>query len=230
MATDQESDAAGQEPIGAVGLFRRWTADSPIEPPQSRPASDVSAAADITAGPDDIGKASVDEAELAAASLVADGQAELMQARAEAARIQAEARERLVEVIRREQALAASEASVDDPGIRAMANARHEATAIVASARQTAIGLLEEAQHLLIAARLQASSSPDHGSGDVPSPAVPDSRTEAHDPAIVVDLTTDLRASRYARQSAKLPRIGDEAEHALADMKRLRASSKGRNT
>lgn len=88
-------------------------------------------------------------AKLEAANLVAQGQTELMQARADAADIQAEVRERLVEVIRREHAVAEMESAVrDDPGLRSITDARHEAAEVVASARRAAIDLLEEAQKL----------------------------------------------------------------------------------
>ena len=194
---------------------------------QSRPI----AAVDATPQSADAAEDLVDEAGLTAASLVAQGQTELMQARAEAACIQAGARERLVELIKREHAVAEMESAArsEDPGHRSMADARHQATEIVASARQTAIGLLEEAQHVLIASCRQASSSPRPGGSELPFTPEPESRTELDDAAVVLDLTTDERVSRYARQSARLPKIGDEAESTLADMKRLRALSKGRD-
>ena len=75
----------------------------------------------------------------------------------------------------------------------------------------------------------EGTSSPGREGSELPATPESDSNTRPDDPAITVDLKSDTRASRYARQSTKLPKIGDEAGNTPANMRRLRASSKGQD-
>ncbi len=166
------------------------------------------------------------DARRTAMNLVTQGRIELLRARAEAARIQAEARERLVEVMEREAAVAEmARAKADDASSRSIEAAQQQAAEIVAEARATAVRLLEEAQQLLAASRRQAPLSP--GSQTDPLSTRQPSIAGDSEPRIVIDLTKGDRASRYARRSAHLPTIGDEAEHTLARLSSLRPSRKG---